>query len=387
MDQGDCGLQKAIQEALSVFPGFDDGFNAFLQELGTRDSGRVLTLPQEDDHDPSVLPSSSQVGISLLREDLRDAYRLAYAFAKEALAANELPDWEVLVELERAELPNATEERMKQHFDAFFASVRSLPETGSRSGAAEAGRTGDKRRIDPDDETDARRDTEAGSSRPGPSPAVGCPVTRSTPALSNAARAAVCGTSSGIHLSWIYWGLYRWDQGLSAEMPLTFEEVEDARRLGHSRSGGMARKAPPSAPALPSRLTSFQFENPFTLPLSSFPAMARVKVAATPRGAAAASAKSKNGMASGQVAVPGFKALKGVGGVKKPHRYKPGTVALREIRRYQKSTELLIRRLPFQRLVREISQDIWRDIRFQSSAIAALQEASEAYLIDLFRDV
>ncbi|KAE8666791.1 histone H3.3 [Hibiscus syriacus] len=45
------------------------------------------------------------------------------------------------------------------------------------------------------------------------------------------------------------------------------------------------------------------------------------------------------------------------GGVKKPHRYRPGTVALREIRKYQKSTELLIRKLPFQRLVREIAQD------------------------------
>ena len=44
------------------------------------------------------------------------------------------------------------------------------------------------------------------------------------------------------------------------------------------------------------------------------------------------------------------------GGVKKPHRYRPGTVALREIRKYQKSTELLIRKLPFQRLVREIAQ-------------------------------
>ena len=42
--------------------------------------------------------------------------------------------------------------------------------------------------------------------------------------------------------------------------------------------------------------------------------------------------------------------------MKKPHRYRPGTVALREIRRYQKSTELLIRKLPFQRLVREIAQ-------------------------------
>nr|CAG8526936.1 11322_t:CDS:2 [Entrophospora candida]CAG8531355.1 8473_t:CDS:2 [Entrophospora candida] len=62
------------------------------------------------------------------------------------------------------------------------------------------------------------------------------------------------------------------------------------------------------------------------------------------------------------------------GGVKKPHRYRPGTVALREIRRYQKSTELLIRKLPFQRLVREIAQDFKTDLRFQSSAIGALQE-------------
>ena len=46
------------------------------------------------------------------------------------------------------------------------------------------------------------------------------------------------------------------------------------------------------------------------------------------------------------------KSAPSTGGVKKPHRYKPGTVALREIRRYQKSTELLIRKLPFQRLVR-----------------------------------
>ncbi|TMS32832.1 hypothetical protein L596_000633 [Steinernema carpocapsae] len=54
---------------------------------------------------------------------------------------------------------------------------------------------------------------------------------------------------------------------------------------------------------------------------------------------------------------------------KKPHRYRPGTVALREIRRYQKSTELLIRKLPFQRLVREIAQDFKTDLRFQSSVV------------------
>jgi histone H3 len=70
----------------------------------------------------------------------------------------------------------------------------------------------------------------------------------------------------------------------------------------------------------------------------------------------------------------------------KPHRYRPGTVALREIRKYQKSTELLIRKLPFQRLVREIAQDFKTDLRFQSSAILALQEASEAYLVGLFED-
>src|SRR3989440_13033602 len=57
----------------------------------------------------------------------------------------------------------------------------------------------------------------------------------------------------------------------------------------------------------------------------------------------------------------------------------PGTVALREIRRYQKSTELLIRKLPFQRLVREIAQDFKSDLRFQSSAIGALQEVCLYY--------
>ena len=65
------------------------------------------------------------------------------------------------------------------------------------------------------------------------------------------------------------------------------------------------------------------------------------------------------------------------------YRLRPGTVALREIRKYQKSTELLIRKLPFQRLVREIAQDFKTDLRFQSSAVSALQEAAEAYLVAL----
>ena len=74
------------------------------------------------------------------------------------------------------------------------------------------------------------------------------------------------------------------------------------------------------------------------------------------------------------------------GGVKKPHRYRPGTVALREIRRYQKSTELLCRKLPVARLIREIAQDFRTDLRFQASAIGALQEAMEAYMVKLFED-
>jgi len=74
------------------------------------------------------------------------------------------------------------------------------------------------------------------------------------------------------------------------------------------------------------------------------------------------------------------------GGIKKPHRYRPGTVALREIKRYQKSTNLLVRKLPFQRIVKDIAQQWKQDVRFQSSAILALQEATEAYLVGLFED-
>ena len=68
----------------------------------------------------------------------------------------------------------------------------------------------------------------------------------------------------------------------------------------------------------------------------------------------------------------------------KPHRYRAGTVALKDIRHYQGSTALLIRKLPFQRLVREIAQDHKTDLRFQSAAVLCLQEASEAYLVGLF---
>jgi histone H3/H4 len=118
------------------------------------------------------------------------------------------------------------------------------------------------------------------------------------------------------------------------------------------------------------------------LPFPSFQSMARTKQTArkstggkAPRKQLATKAARKSQPATSN------------GGVKKPHRFRPGTVALREIRRFQKSTELLIRRLPFQRLVREIAQEFKSDLRFQSSAVQAIQEAAEAYLVGLFEGV
>ena len=70
----------------------------------------------------------------------------------------------------------------------------------------------------------------------------------------------------------------------------------------------------------------------------------------------------------------------------KPHRFRAGMAALKDIRHFQRSTVLLIRKLPFQRVVREIAQDFKTDLRFQSAAVLCLQEAAEAYLVGLFED-
>ena len=73
---------------------------------------------------------------------------------------------------------------------------------------------------------------------------------------------------------------------------------------------------------------------------------------------------------------------------KQRRRFRPGTVALREIRKYQRSTEHVLKRRPFQNLVREITQTLSKnEYRFQTSALLALQEAAEAYLVGLFEDV
>jgi len=109
--------------------------------------------------------------------------------------------------------------------------------------------------------------------------------------------------------------------------------------------------------------------------------MARTKNATTTRNASSGKTprKSLKSVVRTQPSV--------AGGIKRPHRYRPGTVALREIRRYQKSTDLLIRKAPFSRLVRQICGELgFEKYRFQSIAVLAIQEAAEAYLVRLFED-
>ena len=70
----------------------------------------------------------------------------------------------------------------------------------------------------------------------------------------------------------------------------------------------------------------------------------------------------------------------------KKFRWRPGTVALRQIKKFQKSTNLLMRKAPFQRLVRELASGHKEGLRWQASAVAALQEATEAYVTGLLSD-
>ncbi len=74
--------------------------------------------------------------------------------------------------------------------------------------------------------------------------------------------------------------------------------------------------------------------------------------------------------------------------MRKPHRWRPGMVAAREIHKFQKTTDLLIRKAPFQHVVRVIVQDVSRksEMRMQNTALLALQEAAEYFLVDVFND-
>ena len=144
---------------------------------------------------------------------------------------------------------------------------------------------------------------------------------------------------------------------------------------------------PQNAPKSPLPTPSFNFEKfkpstrDMTRPKNSNPR----KTGGAPKAPLQRKAQAKQAPRPGQV--EGLDPRTGLPRTQwKPHRMRPGTVALREIRKYQRNTELLIRKLPFQRLVREITQDFKTDMRFQSHAVLALQEAAEAYLVHLFED-
>ncbi|KAK7195672.1 histone H3 variant [Novymonas esmeraldas] len=73
-------------------------------------------------------------------------------------------------------------------------------------------------------------------------------------------------------------------------------------------------------------------------------------------------------------------------GAKRQHRWRPGTVALREVRKYQHSTDMLIARAPFRRLVKEIVSTVKDTIRMRSSAVEAIQVATEGYIVNVLGD-
>ena len=109
-----------------------------------------------------------------------------------------------------------------------------------------------------------------------------------------------------------------------------------------------------------------------------------------PKGKNAASKLSSKSKKAGRPASkktgPASKGIKKQDGDRKKNRFRPGTVALREIKKYQKSHDTLLPKASFQRLVRHISGNIDNDLRFQAQALMALQESAEAYLVGIFED-
>ncbi|KNH07969.1 histone H3 [Perkinsela sp. CCAP 1560/4] len=123
----------------------------------------------------------------------------------------------------------------------------------------------------------------------------------------------------------------------------------------------------------------FCFLNPYYSPMARTKESSRKSTGKLPREVLVTKGKkSTSGKASSQVSSST--------NMKKPFRFRPGTVALRDIRRYQRGTDLLLRKLPFQRIVREIAMAGKDGLRFQASAVLAMQEATEAHLVNLFAD-
>jgi len=110
--------------------------------------------------------------------------------------------------------------------------------------------------------------------------------------------------------------------------------------------------------------------------------MPKSKVAAKAKAASKMPAKVKGTSKAIKKTAPAEGGMKD----KKARKFKAGTVTLREIKRYQKTVDMLLPRAPFQRLVRSITTEMDHQLRFQSQALQALQEASEAYIVGLFED-
>lgn len=180
-----------------------------------------------------------------------------------------------------------------------------------------------------------------------------------------------------------------------ARSPKTTAAAEGDKTTGSSRRKGVAQKTPASAGSLLA---------------SKKAALAAAKAAKTaeaaPADAAATASSKKTATSKAKNALPavgGAKSKKaadptvGVSDKKihKPHRFRPGTRALIEIRRAQKSTELMFRKLPFRRWVRELTPQLAKevgiknpdDVRFQRSAMECLQEAVEAAGVTLMEGV
>ncbi|KAK0525212.1 hypothetical protein OC834_005252 [Tilletia horrida] len=230
----------SLDGALPEFPPFQESFESFLASFG-------IELPdaQTQAGTSSVeLPSASQTGLNMLRPDLRTAYGLAWAYAKGTRAAASLPNWPVLIAQEASSLtPEITAERMKAHFDAFFASVPASgnapppPRRASLTGSPErSGRSGDSS-CSPVASTAVGSSSLGSPASPSAASADSSKSSR-TPALSNAARLAMRGCDKGLARSWIYWGLFRWDDGLSAEQAVTFEEIERAKTATGKKAAG-----------------------------------------------------------------------------------------------------------------------------------------------------
>ncbi|KAK0561376.1 histone H3.1 [Tilletia horrida] len=250
-------------------------------------------------------------------------------------------------------------------------------------------------------------------------------------AMSSGARANLAAVWDGVDgrvVQWRYGGVYRWNKGAVDGVALTMDDIqgeEEAASRANNKLArterdylGVAQGSPgentPARRKLQAGVDRSQVESIGGVVMARTKIVARkapVPSSADPlatsaivhAAAQAALSSFQTGQrkhkqtarkSTGGPSVPKKLSTKTVrastsstyGGVKKPFRYKPGTVALREIRRYQHTTELLIRKRSFQLLARDLAQWYRPDVRFQSSALQALQEATEAFIVQLFVD-